>query len=90
MLNKIIPFLFLSLCSCAQPVRPNVVPQIVKVEVPVPCVVPAVEEPVFITDAELATMSDYQVIISLWVDHKERKNYIEELKASNKGCSGLK
>lgn len=75
----------LSLTGCAG--LPEV-PREVKIPYPVPCLdskdLPA--KPQFVTDAELAKMSDADLIISLRTDQLEYRKYVPLIEAIVQGC----
>jgi hypothetical protein len=68
---------------------PVVVPEPVKIMVPVPCVVSVPKRPNFASDQTLNGYDDYQLTLALWMDHEERKNYIEQLEASTTDCKTI-
>ncbi len=71
------------LAGCAgQPTLPTEV----RVPVPVPCITESPKSPVFITDADLLKLGDYDFVVTLAKDRKERQGYESLLEATIAGC----
>lgn len=62
---------------------------VVRVPVPVPCVKSKPVRPALVTDADLATMSDYQVVLALEQHRLRATGYIGELEAAVDACAEL-
>jgi hypothetical protein len=62
------------------------VPKTVEVPIPVPCIKERVERPFFVTDAQLAGMTDYALVLALAADRLERQGYERKLEAVIAGC----
>lgn len=71
------------LAGCAgQPSLPTVT----KIPVPVPCISEAPKSPVFATDAELLKLGDYDFVVTLAKERKERQGYESLMEAAISGC----
>lgn len=68
-------------CSTVPPV-----PEVVRVPVPVPCLERAPERPELLTDAQLAELGDYRLVLELARDRRIRQAYEAELEAAVAGC----
>lgn len=77
--------LLLATGGCATD-RPLEIPREVLVPVATPCVTEPVERPAFVTDVELAAMTDYGLVISLAADRLARSQYEGRLEAVIAGC----
>jgi hypothetical protein len=62
---------------------------VVRVPVPVPCIKSRPVRPVLVTEAELVTMSDYQVVLALEQHRLRATGYIGELEAAVNACAAL-
>ena len=62
------------------------VPEVVRVPVPVPCLERAPERPALLTDAQLAELGDYRLVLELARDRRIRQAYEAELEAAVEGC----
>lgn len=62
---------------------------VVRVPVPVPCIKTKPARPVLVTEAELATMSDYQAVLALEQHRLRATGYIGELEAAVDVCAAL-
>ncbi|MEI6317402.1 MAG: hypothetical protein WCS09_02730 [Pseudomonadota bacterium] len=60
--------------------------QVVRVPVPVPCVVDLPPEPVIATDLELRAMNDYRLVLTIARERLVLLNYSGELRAAAAGC----
>lgn len=72
----------LFLTGCATPA-----PIVVRVPVPVPCVVDLPAEPRISTDLELRTMSDYRLVLVIARERLQLLSYSAEVRAAAEGCS---
>lgn len=61
--------------------------QVVRVPVPVPCVVELPAEPRISTDGELRAMSDYGLILVIARERLQLIGYSAEIRAAAEGCS---
>ena len=60
--------------------------QVVRVPVPVPCVVDLPAAPQVSTDAELRAMSDYRLVLAIARERLQLLGYSGELRAAAEGC----
>jgi len=60
--------------------------QVVRVPVPVPCVVELPAAPTISTDAELRTMSDYRLVLAIARERLQLLGYSGELRAAAETC----
>jgi hypothetical protein len=60
--------------------------QVVRVPVPVPCVVDLPAEPRISTDSELRAMSDYRLVLTIARERLQLLGYSGELRAAAEGC----
>ncbi|MFO0521298.1 MAG: hypothetical protein ACK515_12895 [bacterium] len=60
--------------------------QVVRVPVPVPCVVELPAAPTISTDAELRAMSDYRLVLAIARERLQLLGYSDELRAAAEGC----
>lgn len=60
--------------------------EVVRVPVPVPCVVDLPAEPRISTDAELRAMSDYRLVLVIARERLELLGYSAEMRAAAEGC----
>jgi uncharacterized lipoprotein YajG len=60
--------------------------QVVRVPVPVPCVVELPAVPTISTDAELRAMSDYQLVLAIARERLQLLGYSDELRAAADAC----
>ena len=60
--------------------------QVVRMPVPVPCVVDLPAEPRISTDLELRAMSDYRLILVIARERLQLLGYSGELRAAAEGC----
>jgi len=60
--------------------------QVVRVPVPVPCVVELPAAPTISTDAELRAMSDYQLVLAIARERLQLLGYSDELRAAADAC----
>lgn len=72
---------FLTACNGVQKL-----PTVVKVPVSVPCITETIEAPIFVSDADLKKMADYDFVLTLAKDRLERRQYIGTLEATIAGC----
>lgn len=76
-------------CASVEPVAPRVT--IVEKPIPLPCVERLPPKPVFalgrLSTSELEAMSDYELVLSLWIERAERIAYEAELEAMLAGCT---
>lgn len=72
--------LALALTGCAS------APQVVRVPVPVPCVVELPAAPAITPDSELRAMSDYRLILTVARERLVLIGYSAELRASASAC----
>ena len=71
------------LAGCAgQPTLPTET----KIPVAVPCISETVKKPVFVTDGDLLKLNDYDFVVTLAKDRKEREGYELLLEAAISGC----
>lgn len=71
------------LAGCAgQPTLPTET----KIPVAVPCLSESVKKPDFITDADLIKLGDYDFVVTIAKDRKEREGYELLLEAALSGC----
>ena len=61
--------------------------QVVRVPVPVPCVVDLPAAPQISTDAELRAMSDYRLVLAIARERLQLLGYSAEVRAAAEGCS---
>jgi hypothetical protein len=69
------------LTGCATPA-----PTVVRVPVPVACVVDLPPAPVITPDSELRAMNDYRLILVIARERLQLLGYSAELRASTEGC----
>jgi hypothetical protein len=69
------------LAGCATPA-----PTVVRVPVPVPCVVDLPAEPAIASDLELRAMSDYRLVLVIARERLQLLGYSAELRATVSGC----
>lgn len=62
------------------------VPDVVRVPVPVRCVESVPERPELVSDAELLSLDDYGLVVSLARDRRQRQGYEAQLEAVIEGC----
>lgn len=62
------------------------IPKEVRIPVPVSCITETVERPAFVTDRELAAVSDSAFVYALAADRLERQGYEALLEAQIVGC----
>jgi len=60
--------------------------QVVRVPVPVPCVVELPAAPTISTDAELRAMSDYRLVLAIARERLQLLGYSDELRAAAGAC----
>jgi len=60
--------------------------QVVRVPVPVPCVVDLPAAPQISTDLELRAMSDYRLVLTIARERLQLLGYSGELRAAAEGC----
>jgi hypothetical protein len=60
--------------------------QVVRVPVPVPCVVELPAAPTISTDAELRAMSDYRLVLAIARERLQLLGYSGELRAAAETC----
>ncbi|MCA3072832.1 MAG: hypothetical protein IOD11_20650 [Rhodocyclaceae bacterium] len=60
--------------------------QVVRVPVPVPCVVELPAAPTISTDAELRAMSDYRLVLAIARERLQLLGYSDELRAAADAC----
>jgi hypothetical protein len=60
--------------------------QVVRVPVPVPCVVELPAAPQISTDLELRAMSDYRLVLTIARERLQLLGYSGELRAAAEGC----
>ena len=60
--------------------------QVVRVPVPVPCVVELPAAPTISTDAELRAMSDYRLVLAIARERLQLLGYSDELRAAADTC----
>ncbi|MCA3108431.1 MAG: hypothetical protein IOD09_20470 [Rhodocyclaceae bacterium] len=60
--------------------------QVVRVPVPVPCVVELPAAPTISTDAELGAMSDYRLVLAIARERLQLLGYSGELRAAAETC----
>jgi hypothetical protein len=70
------------LVGCATPA-----PTVVRVPVPVPCVVELPAEPAIASDLELRAMSDYRLVLVIARERLQLLGYAAELRGAAVGCS---
>lgn len=63
-----------------------VVPETVRVPVPVPCIERVPAKPQITPDATLLALPDYSAVLSLWRDRIILRDYSVELEAAVAGC----
>ena len=80
MVRLILPAVLL-LAGCSTPA-----PTVIRVPVPVPCVVELPAEPRISTDAELRAMSDYRLILVIARERLHLLGYAGEIRAAAEGC----
>lgn len=73
--------LIVPLTACTTPA-----PQVIRVQVPVPCVVELPPVPAITTGGELLAMNDYRLLITIARERLVLLSYAEELRASAQGC----
>jgi hypothetical protein len=66
------------------------VPDIVRVPVPVPCLDSAPVRPALLSDAELLALDDFELIVSLAKDRRQRQGYEATLEAAVAGCAVIR
>lgn len=75
-------------CATVDPPAPRVT--VVEKPIPVPCAERVPERPTFalerLNDRDLKTASDYELVLTLWVERAERIAYEAELEAALAGC----
>lgn len=81
MIRAALPLLLLAGCATAP-----ALPERVEVPVPVPCVAAAPVRPEFVTDAALRAMTDYQLVVAMWRDRLQRRQYEAEVEAVIAAC----
>jgi len=60
--------------------------QVVRVPVPVPCVVELPAAPTISTDLELRAMSDYRLVLAIARERLQLLNHVGEVRAAAAGC----
>lgn len=60
--------------------------QVIRVPVPVPCVVDLPAAPQISTDAELRAMSDYRLVLAIARERLQLLGYSAEVRAAAEGC----
>ena len=81
MIRAALPLLLLAGCATAP-----ALPERVEVPVPVPCVSAMPVRPDLVTDANLRAMTDYQLVLALWRDRMQRRQYEAEVEAVIAAC----
>lgn len=71
----------LPLAGCA-----TSIPTVVRVPMPVPCVVDLPAAPAIATDAELRAMSDYRLVLTIARERLQLLGYSGELRSAAEGC----
>jgi hypothetical protein len=69
------------LAGCATPA-----PTVVRVQVPVPCVVDLPAEPALASDLELRAMSDYRLVLVIARERLQLLGYSSEVRAAAEAC----
>lgn len=78
-------------CASVEPAAPGVT--MVEKPIPVPCVERIPPKPAFalerLSASELEAASDYELVLSLWIERAERIAYEAELEAALVGCAAI-
>lgn len=62
------------------------VPDVIRVQVPTPCIEVAPTRPIMLSDAQLLALDDYGLVLALAQDRRVRQGYQLELEAAVAGC----
>jgi hypothetical protein len=73
----------LALTGCATALQ---IPKTTQVPIAVSCINERIERPAFVTDAQLAAVDDYALVLELRADQLKRKGYEVKLEAQIAGC----
>ena len=63
-----------------------VVPEVVRVPVPVPCIEATPAKPVFLSDSDLLALDDFGLVVSLARERRLYQGYTAEIEAVIAGC----
>lgn len=63
-----------------------VVPEVVRVPVPIPCIQESPSKPAFLSDADLLALDDFGIVVSLARERRLYQGYTAEIEAVIAGC----
>jgi hypothetical protein len=87
MQRKLLPLAVQAACAVMVAGCATSPPTVVRVPVPVPCVVDLPAEPAIASDLELRAMSDYRLVLVIARERLQLLGYAGELRAATEACS---